>query len=133
MASRRVYRGIEDSALRGERIDIIHVHSALALNLRYQYREIRDAREFDMEYGLALASLYGNSNADLKAGSETVNKRFTLAKSRIPYYNIGVESDTIQRERAVKRLRLLKKHVAMLTNNGKETEGDKEEQALKDV
>lgn len=87
-----------------------------------------------MEYGLALASLYGNSNADLKVGSETVNKRFTLAKSRIPYYNIGVgHSAAAIRDRAVRRMRILRKHINMLASKDKNTEGDKEEQALKDV
>ena len=90
----------------------MHVHSPLALNLRYTYRELRDARELDMSYGVALASLYGHPNANVRSGVETVNSKFTMAKSCIPYYNINarrsIEDD---RRDAVRTLRILRKHV----------------------
>lgn len=87
------------------------MHSVIALNARYVYRESRDARELDMLYGVAVASLYGNSKSDLKAGSEAVNDRFGLARGRIPYYNIRSRSIAAEREHGVRLLRILSKNV----------------------
>jgi hypothetical protein len=65
-----------------------------------------------MNYGIALASLYGNTNTKIKTGSEQVNNIFTLAKSRIPYYNISAPISVEQeRELAAKALNILHKHV----------------------
>lgn len=111
MESRRVYRGIEDLALRGKEIRIEHIHSVLALNLRYQYRELMDARDTDMRYGMALAAIYAHPRADIKSGIREINRRFDLAKSCIPYYNIRVRNANQDIERGVRLLRLLHKNV----------------------
>ncbi len=64
-----------------------------------------------MFYGSAIAALYGNSHADLKAGSRAVNERFDLARGRIPYYNIRSRSIEAERERGVRLLHILNRNV----------------------
>ena len=65
-----------------------------------------------MRYGVALASLYGHPNTDLKAGSKSVNELFRLATSRIPYYNIGrQETKEEETARQLRVLKTLKRHI----------------------
>lgn len=84
MASRRVYRGIEEAALLGTFDRDIYPHSFLARRLRWMYREICDFRKISELQALVTASVYGNKQLDAVKGYNGLRKQVS-ASTLLPY------------------------------------------------
>ena len=85
MESRRVYRGIEESALLGRRCEVVFPHDGLARNLRYNYRELCDRRERIYVRALTVASITANHKLNPSKGDGSVVSLINDGWNLIPY------------------------------------------------
>ena len=107
MATRRVYRGIEEAALLGTFEDSGCPHTFLARRLRWLYREICDFRQISCLQTSITASVYGNPALDAKKGYNQLRDS-VQASVLLPYLGRdGNQSAKLSEEELIKVFTIL--------------------------